>query len=294
MPSLRLHLFGLPRIEVDGVPVTLRRRKAPALLAYLVVTQRPHSRETLSTLLWPEMGQTSARDNLRRVLSALRQALGAQWLYADRAEIAFVLDDDVRIDVHEFQALIGGCANHGHVPDQICRQCLPPLERATTLYTGDFLDGFTLADSPAFDDWQRDEGERLRLDLAMVSERLGRAYATMGEHQRAIEHARRWVTLDPLHGPAQHLLMQLLADAGQPAAALRQYGVYAQLLEDELGLPVEDEIDDLQRQIRAMQALQPLGVSEPFSDTETSTVSPIVRYPLPSFLRDESESETGI
>ncbi len=91
---------------------------------------------------------------------------------------------------------------------------------------------------------------------------------TMGEHQQAIKHARRWVTLDPLHGPAQHLLLQLLADAGQPAAALRQYAAYADLLEEELGLPVEDEIDDLQRQIRAMQALQPLGVSEPFSDTE--------------------------
>ena len=36
-------------------------------------------------------------------------------------------------------------------------------------YSDDFLSGFTLADCPTFDDWQRDEGERLRILVLLQS-----------------------------------------------------------------------------------------------------------------------------
>ena len=55
MVGLELHFFGAPRIERDGVAVTVERRKTLALLAYLAVAGRAHSREELITLLWPEL-----------------------------------------------------------------------------------------------------------------------------------------------------------------------------------------------------------------------------------------------
>ena len=69
---LALFLLGPPRIELDGEPVRIQRRKAVALLAYLAVTGRSHSRDALATLLWPEYDQSSARAGLRVALAALR------------------------------------------------------------------------------------------------------------------------------------------------------------------------------------------------------------------------------
>ena len=51
MPTLKITLFGAPRIERDGAAVTLERRKSLALLAYLAVTGQAHGREALATLL---------------------------------------------------------------------------------------------------------------------------------------------------------------------------------------------------------------------------------------------------
>ena len=54
MPHLALFLFGPPRIELDGRPVKINRHKATALLTYLVVSGKTHSRNTLAALLWPD------------------------------------------------------------------------------------------------------------------------------------------------------------------------------------------------------------------------------------------------
>ena len=43
MSHLSLHLFGTPRIELDGVPVTFQRRKAIALLTYLSSPDDPRA-----------------------------------------------------------------------------------------------------------------------------------------------------------------------------------------------------------------------------------------------------------
>jgi len=49
MSQLTLYLFGPPRLEMDGNPIHLPRRKALALLAYLAVSGQEHSRDRLAT-----------------------------------------------------------------------------------------------------------------------------------------------------------------------------------------------------------------------------------------------------
>ena len=76
MSSLKLFLLGPPRLERDGVPLDVdTRRKNVALVAYLAVTDHHHSRETLVTLLWPELEPSRARAGLRRNLSVLNKIL---------------------------------------------------------------------------------------------------------------------------------------------------------------------------------------------------------------------------
>src|SRR5579863_9745427 len=106
MPHLKISLFGVPLIEVDHVPVKTSRRKAFALLAYLAVTNQPHSRETLATLLWPDDSQINALTTLRSVLKSLKAALGEHWLQSDRDLIALKQDDTSWVDVSDFRRLI--------------------------------------------------------------------------------------------------------------------------------------------------------------------------------------------
>lgn len=44
MSTLALYLLGPPRLELDGEPVQIGRRKAVALLAYLATEGGRHSR----------------------------------------------------------------------------------------------------------------------------------------------------------------------------------------------------------------------------------------------------------
>ncbi|MEW5825825.1 MAG: SARP family transcriptional regulator, partial [Candidatus Bipolaricaulota bacterium] len=73
MAELRIHLFGYPRIESDGTPILISRRKALALLAYLAVSGSQHARDTLATLLWPEDEPARAFAFLRNALWVLGQ-----------------------------------------------------------------------------------------------------------------------------------------------------------------------------------------------------------------------------
>ena len=87
--GLRLELLGGLRVSRAGRPVPgFVSAKAPALLAYLAVTARPHSREALAGLLWGEGAEDDARASLRVALSNLRRLVGAH-LTITRETIAF-------------------------------------------------------------------------------------------------------------------------------------------------------------------------------------------------------------
>lgn len=80
MARLTLALLGGFHAAVEGVSVAgFDTDKTRALLAYLgVEAARPHAREALAGLLWPELPEDAARRKLRNSLFKLRQALGEE------------------------------------------------------------------------------------------------------------------------------------------------------------------------------------------------------------------------
>ena len=241
MSKLNLYLFGSPRTEFDGQAVNIPRRKATALFAYLALTGRSHSRDALATLLWPENGQSSARAELRRSLYFINKALGNQWLETDletaglSSELSTSTEGELWLDVVEFQEKLKACETHDHPPTEICPDCIPHLEGAVDLYTDHFMAGFSLPDSPAYDEWQFFQAEGLRGQLASALTRLSSFYTSRQDFETAIRYARRWLTLDPLHEPAHQNLMVLFAQSGQKTAALRQYKRLVRTLDEDLG-----------------------------------------------------------
>jgi DNA-binding SARP family transcriptional activator/pimeloyl-ACP methyl ester carboxylesterase len=247
----KLFLFGAPVIECGGDSQPIRRRKARALLAYLAVTQRGHSREALTSLLWPEYDRQSGLADLSRVLSSLRKTLGAGFFLTDRESVALNGEANLWVDVLQFRKQLEICRITTDL-DDACRQ---KLASAVELYQADFLAGFTLPDSPDFDEWQLLETEALRRDLGWALEQLVHIYEDRNDLTRAIFYAQQWVRLDLLHEPAQRQLIALYARNGQRAEAHRQYQVCQRLLAEELGVEPQPETKQLYEEIRKSRSL---------------------------------------
>ncbi|MFN8454539.1 MAG: hypothetical protein U0401_07670 [Anaerolineae bacterium] len=103
MSRLKLFFLGSPRIERAEAVLELESRKGLALLAYLAVSGQSHSRDALSTLLWPDNDQAGARSYLRRALWLLKKVLGDGWLDISREQIELRAEADIWLDVQAFQ-----------------------------------------------------------------------------------------------------------------------------------------------------------------------------------------------
>jgi predicted ATPase/DNA-binding SARP family transcriptional activator len=241
MSDVRLYLLGPPRLEQNGAVQTVDTRKAIALMAYVTITGSNHTRETLAALLWPEYEPANARAALRRTLSALRRAGAEAVLEISRELVGPLPDAPLWVDVDVFTESLATCEQHGHAPSQVCDLCQAPLQEAIDLYQDEFMAGFTLRDSPAFDEWQYFQRESLRARLAGALERLAQLYGRRGEYETAVPLIRHWLALDTLREEAHRALMELYAQSGQREAALRQYRECVRILDEELGVaPLPD------------------------------------------------------
>lgn len=258
MTHLSLCFLGTFEVILDGKPVTaFEYDKVRALLAYLAIeANRPHRRDRLSGLLWPERHETSALQNLSQALYQLRRAIADReatppFLVITPQTIQFNPASDYSLDVTAFTDLLDACQAHDHSRLEACDPCLERLQRVVALYRGDFLEGFSLRDSPDFEDWAVLHRERL---ARLVMETLGHladCYEGRSQYGEALQHAWRQVTLDPWREDAQRQLMRLLALSGQRAAALDQYEACRRLLAAEMGIEPAGETRRLAEQIRA-------------------------------------------
>ena len=156
MSQLRIELLGTFQVLQNGRSLTtFRSDKIRGLLAYLAVESgRPHRRASLAGLLWPEMDDRKALTNLRLSLHRLCQTLGAACtaLQIDRHTVCL----DARavwVDVLDFEQAFTAVSQHNHSRLAECPDCMRQLETAVALYRGDFLPGFFLSETAAFDEW---------------------------------------------------------------------------------------------------------------------------------------------
>lgn len=250
MNRLEMFLFGPPRLKRQGRSIEFGLRKALALFVYIAVTRGNFSRDELATLLWPENNARTARANLRRTLYVVNKNVDEDVLLSSEDLIYLNPEVDIWTDVEAYQRIIGECIIESEPSIDIDAECISSLEKAIALYDGDFLAGFSLPDSAEFDEWQFFETESLRRLLAIALKQLVSAYEAHGDLARGIHHARRWLSLDPMHEPAHRILMRLYEKSNQHAAALRQYKECERILDQELGVSPEPDTVELYQRIR--------------------------------------------
>ncbi|MGE5224580.1 MAG: BTAD domain-containing putative transcriptional regulator, partial [Omnitrophica WOR_2 bacterium] len=249
MARLTLSFLGPFQVALDGNPVTgFVSNKVRALLAYLAVeANRPHSRESLCGLLWPDWPQSSALSSLRNCLADLRKNIQDQtaeppFLLITREQIQFNRSSDYRLDLDEFEALSQG--------DDRSPAPIDELKKAISLYQGSFLEGFSLPDSNPFEEWLEAEREQAKRQMQSALQRLAGAYEQQDEYEQALVYAHRQLAMEPWLEEAHQRVMRLLARSGQRSAALAQFDICRTMLERELGVQPGDETLQLYEAIR--------------------------------------------
>jgi predicted ATPase/DNA-binding SARP family transcriptional activator len=246
---LEIFTLGGLAIRRGAVPVTgFELHKEEALLVYLACTRRAQPREALAELLFAERFQAQALSNLRVVLAGLRKRLNP-YLLTNRQTLAFEWSQPAWLDVAVLDQCLG-TAGHS-LADAPSPAVAAQLEKGLALYQGDFLAGFYVRDCPGFEDWVRQERERLRQQVIEALHTLVNAYLADRAYAAGIKQATRLLALDPLREEAHQQLMTLLARTGQRSEALAQYETCRGLLETELGLPPQAETTALYEAIRA-------------------------------------------
>jgi predicted ATPase/DNA-binding SARP family transcriptional activator len=262
LARLSLSFLGPWQVTLDGEAVTsFKYDKVRALLAYLAVeADRPHRREALMAMLWPELPEAAARNNLRQTLLNLREAIGdrpgsgrpdrSPYLLTSRASLQFNPDSDTWLDLVAFTDRLATCSRHVHRHPDSCKTCARWLEQAAELYRGPFLADFFLPDSVAFEEWALLKREWLQQKMLAALTQLTAYHERRGQYQQARHYARRQLELEPWREEAHRQLMRLHLLSGQRSAALAQYEQCRAVLAQELGVEPEAETTALYQQIR--------------------------------------------
>lgn len=242
---LHIRLLGTPTIERNGRPLPpFKSRKVLALLAYLALNPRAHSRSHLAGLVWSDCPERKALDNLRFALWNLNEVLGTRVFQADRISVAWRANAELTLDTDEFTRLIQAGESSPHV-----------WQRLVELYRGDVLAGFELPNDVLFNEWLQRERTRLREHALDALYRLAQFHLAQCHWSDAIHTLRRLLEFDPWREEAHRLLMLALAHNGQRTAALAQFGVCKRMLATELGVPPSAETLRLYERIRRAENL---------------------------------------
>src|SRR5215471_7920461 len=225
MATFSVRTLGFPEVRCDDRLCPLALRKGLALLVYLAEAKGPVGRDVIATMLWPESSEDVVRARLRRLLYRLQLALGDGVLTIDRSTLRWSSANDLRLDSQSFE--------------QACDR--GEFELACRLYPGSFLEGFSLADCPQFEEWVFFRREALRGRAIQALERVVHDKHAAGDYAAAAAHAARLVALDPLSEVyGRHLIRNLLL-SGDRAAAERHLAALTQRLRDDLGVAPEAE-----------------------------------------------------
>ncbi|MCZ7670400.1 MAG: bacterial transcriptional activator domain-containing protein [Chloroflexi bacterium] len=132
---------------------------------------------------------------------------------------------------------------------------LHALETAVSLYTGELMAGFSLADAPAFEEWLLAQRERLHLLTLQTLHRLVAHYIITGQHEQAVAMNGRLLSVEPWREESYRQQMLMLARAGQLNEALAQYQHCRDVLLRDLGLAPAPETREQDERIRAARDL---------------------------------------
>jgi DNA-binding SARP family transcriptional activator len=213
--GVAIQLLGRPRLDIDGARgYRFRSRKSWALLAFLLLAERPPSRSRLASLLFAEADDPLGA--LRWCLAEIRRGLGpAAVLDGDPVELTLPPEASLDVDV-----LV-----HGHWNEAIQLSGLGL----------DLLEGMVIAHAEPFEAWLLSQRRRLAAAAESIVHEAALGLLARGELERARDLAVQATAMSPLDENHQALLIRIYRLSGDDEAAARQFDAWSATAERELG-----------------------------------------------------------
>ncbi len=222
--TYQITLLGQPNIRRNESAVNINRKKCRAILYYLATIDYPVSRDKLQMMFWPDADAVSAKHNLNVNLYEIKKQAPGLIENADHGN-GVQLAPSVSVDVRFFNSLLE--ADHAS---------LPQLQQAIDLWQGDFLDGFTLADSPDFDNWRATEAVYYSSKYTDALIRAADLYAAAGDTIPAISFIQKALNSDPLKEDLYRKLMTLQSKNGDYLQVQHTYNRLKKVLREEINI----------------------------------------------------------
>lgn len=220
------------------------RQKARVLLAMLACARGPVHRERLIEALWPSLSEERGLAALHSTLYTLRRALEphaagrrrSSLVRAEGVTYRLTLGEHDSWDALEFLDAAGaGLAAEG--------ERLPMLLEAERAHAGVLLPEWPFA--PWTEPLRTELEEMHRAVLVGIAQEL----AAAGRASEAASRYRLLIAGEPEREGWHRDLIRVLAESGERALALRQYGICRRLLRDRLGVEPSGETRRLHAQI---------------------------------------------
>jgi DNA-binding SARP family transcriptional activator len=225
--STTIQLLGRPRITRGPAGAyKFRSRKSWALLAYLILSERPPARSQLASLLFG--GADDPVRALRWSLAEIRRALGDGSVDGD--PVMLRLPPGAAVDV---QVVTKGT--------WMDAAGLPGLG-------ADLLEGMAVKGAAAFETWLLAQQRHAAAASEAVLHEAALGSMARGALETAIGYAVRAAAMSPLDENHQALLIRLYRMAGDDDAAAKQFAACAKALRAELGVAPGPAVQAAMRQ----------------------------------------------
>ena len=234
--------LGPVELSVDGgpAPPELLWRKHLALLVYLARSpRRGRSREHLIGLLWGDRSEAAARHSLSEALRVIRHHAGEGSVEVKVGQVR-LQPESVRLDVDRLEELAAASE----------------WAAAADLVSGEFLEGFGLAEASEFEDWLAAERELWGRRGVEVLVSCAEAHAQVGKVEEACEFAARALGLQPASELALRCAVRCRSLAGDRTGALALFDRFQARMSAEVGLEPAEETRSLVARVRRERALQ--------------------------------------
>jgi DNA-binding SARP family transcriptional activator len=259
--ALRIRMLGRFDVKNGERLVHGVDRRGQELLAYLLLNRdRPQTRESVASRLWPDLPPQLTRKYLRQAIWAANAGARGTAGKSSRTpstnhETAegppglIVTDGDLLraapdawLDLAEFEhAFDATCDRSGASLDA---DTATAVQDAVALYKGDLLDGWYV-------DWCEDDRHRAQTELLAMLDKLVAYHRGRGAVDAAIAAGLRILGVDPARERTHRQVMRLRYEAGDRTGAIRQYQACVDALTRELGVRPSRRTIELYRQIKA-------------------------------------------
>jgi DNA-binding SARP family transcriptional activator len=221
------------RVVRDGQPITLAEREH-ALLTAVAMRAEALSRDRLTDLLWPDLGESAARNAFHVCLHRLKSRLGDDNVIV-RTRDGYRLGSEVRVDLWEIDRALGTLRTDG------------ALDARQVTGLRELYDRLRAARPPKFEEWEWFEATERHLRELRCEVAQALAKHALAEHrtQDALALCNEMIAYDACDEPAREIAIRAYLESGDRAAALRHFRQYRDVLSAELQCEPSDALAKL-------------------------------------------------